>query len=347
MLLFPFSACTNLMTNLYQKKIQDQHGRSFDYLRLAINERCNLRCIYCMSEDRVFPPNQNLLQPNEIKRIIDLVAKMGVTKIRFTGGEPLLHPDIVSFVQYASQNPNIQSVHLTSNATLLKKKVESLVQAGLDGINISIDSFDENNFFAITRRKNQIEKVQRGIQSALRYPISIKLNVVVMHDLNHQEILDFVRYTKDNQLTVRFIELMPFDEQQIWKKGRFFNCDQILTMIKDTYSVLEPLLGTATEHIRFKIPNHMGDIAIIPSYSRNICGTCNRFRITADGKIRNCLYAQSEQDILKLLRSNATDDDIAKVIYSSMLKKHIDGWSAQKEDTVPEKSRTSMSQIGG
>ena len=119
MLLFHASACTNLMTNLMQKKIQDRHGRSFNYLRLAINERCNLRCIYCMSEDRVFPPNQNLLQPNEIKRIIDLVAKMGVTKIRFTGGEPLLHPDIVSFVQYASQNPKIQTLCLKTNQIMI------------------------------------------------------------------------------------------------------------------------------------------------------------------------------------------------------------------------------------
>ena len=209
------------------------------------------------------------------------------------------------------------------------------------------NSFNEDNFFAITRRKNQIKNVQRGIQSALQYPISIKLNVVVMRNLNHQEILDFVKYTKENALTVRFIELMPFDEQQIWKTGRFFHSDKILTVIKEAYSSLEPMLGTATEHIRFKIPNHMGDIAIIPSYSRNICGTCNRFRITADGKIRNCLYAKSEQDILTLLRNNATDDDIAQVIYSSMLKKPIDGWSAQKEETASEKCRTSMSQIGG
>jgi GTP 3',8-cyclase len=329
------------------QKIQDQHGRSFNYLRLAINERCNLRCIYCMSEDRVFPPNHTLLQPDEIKRIIDLVANMGVNKIRFTGGEPLLHPNIVDYVQHASRNPNIKSVHLTSNGSLLHQKIESLVQAGLNGINVSIDSFNEDTFFAITRRKNQLSKIKTGIQKALQYPISIKLNVVVMRNLNHQEILDFVAYTKNHRVTVRFIELMPFDEKQIWKTGRFFQSNRIMEYIAPKYPNIEPLQGSATEHIRFKIPLHKGDVAIIPAYSRNICGSCNRFRITADGKIRNCLYAKTEHDILTLMRSGSNDEDIANVIYSSLFQKLIDGWSAQKEAHSPHKKRTSMSQIGG
>ena len=327
-------------------KIQDRHGRTFDYLRLAINERCNLRCVYCMAEDRVFPPDHTLLQPQEVKRIIDLVAQMGVTKIRFTGGEPLLHPEIIRYIEHASNNPNIHSVHMTCNGVLLQQQIQALVDAGLDGVNISIDSLDEGSFSAITRRKHMLERVKKGIDQALTYPISVKLNVVMMRHLNDQAFLDFIEYTKDHPVTVRFIELMPFDEQQIWKTGRFFHSDQILSLISEHYPHIERTSGTATEHIRCKIPKYQGDIAIIPAYSRNICGSCNRFRITADGKIRNCLYSKTEHDILELLRNQGSDQDIAHMIYNSLSQKHIDGWAAQKEDS-PSNKRTSMSQIGG
>jgi len=325
--------------------IIDRFGRSFNYLRLALNEQCNLRCIYCMPEEGIdFRSEDKLLTTEEIFRLIKLTSKMGVSKIRFTGGEPLLRKDLSELVQFAHQCEGIESVHLTTNGLLLSKRIEELEKSGLSGINISLDTLDTDKFKKITRRDG-LDMVLNSLQKALASNIqSIKLNIVAMRDFNDDELMDFVELTKDNDITVRFIELMPFDSHQIWKTGKFYGADHIVADIKEQVDALKPIDGSRTEHHIFRVNDYKGKVAVIPAYSRSLCGECNRIRITADGKLLNCLYSQDETNLRDAMRTGKTDMIIKEMIYGTMKKKFKDGWEAQKQGND---NRESMTQIGG
>ena len=194
----------------------DQFGRTFNYLRIAINENCNLRCIYCMPEKGIASDKlKNTMNPNEISRILKVSSELGVNKVRFTGGEPLMHPHIISLIEMASRTPRIESVHLTTNAVFLKKMVKELKQAGLQGINISIDTLDMRKYLKMTRR-NTLSQAIEGLEAAISIGIpSIKINAVILRGFNDSEFKDFAELTREHSITVRFSELMPFDAQQI------------------------------------------------------------------------------------------------------------------------------------
>jgi cyclic pyranopterin phosphate synthase len=233
----------------------------------------------------------------EIKRIISLFTQMGISKIRFTGGEPLLREDIPELIRYAKNECKIKQVHLTTNGILLNKYLDQLSRAGLSGINISLDSLRPERFKKITRR-DKLQQVLDNIILAQDSVIpSLKINVVFMRGFNDDELLDFVEFTKTNHLTVRFIELMPFDAHQIWKTGKFYKSEDILNDLKHKVKGLHPITGSNTEHYIFQVDGYLGKIAIIPSYSRNLCINCNRIRITADGCLRNCLYSKEEKSL--------------------------------------------------
>ena len=272
------------------------------------------------------------------------MSNLGVSKIRFTGGEPLIRKDLLDLIQFTSQKTDISSIHLTTNGVLLSKYIKQLVKLGLDGVNISLDTLDKEKFQKITRREG-LDKVLEGLHLAIQSGIkSIKVNVVAMKDFNNDEILDFVELTKFNDITIRFIELMPFDSHQIWKTGKFYRAEQIVNDLKSNYDTLEPITGSSTEHYIFKINDHLGKVAVIPSYTRSLCGDCNRMRITADGNLLNCLYSQSETNIRDAIRNGASDSSIEKLIRGAMHKKLKDGWIAQNQG---KDSRESMTQIGG
>ena len=326
-------------------KIFDHHDREFDYLRLAVNERCNLRCIYCMPEEGVKLLNKDqYLSKLEIKRIISLFTQMGISKIRFTGGEPLLRKDISELIRYAKNECKIEQVHLTTNGIILNKYLDQLSRAGLSGINISLDSLRPERFKKITRR----DKLQQVLDNIILVQDSVipslKINVVFMRGFNDDELLDFVEFTKTNHLTVRFIELMPFDAHQIWKTGKFYKSEDILNDLKHKVQGLHPITGSSTEHYIFQVDGYLGKIAIIPSYSRNLCINCNRIRITADGCLRNCLYSKEEKSLRDLIRKGALDKELKEMVRDSFLTKHKDGWEAQR---VKGNNRESMTQIGG
>ena len=328
-----------------KSSINDQFGRTFNYLRIAVNEHCNLRCIYCMPEEGIhFQTKKRLLKTEEICRIIELMSGMGVSKIRFTGGEPLLRKDLPELIQFANGTDGIESIHLTTNGLLLDKYIKKLENTGLTGINISLDSLNPEKFKKITRRDG-LDLVLNGLKKAIQsYIPSTKVNVVAMRDFNDDELLDFVQLTKENDITVRFIELMPFDSHQIWKTGKFYRAEQIVSDLKNQIGDLIPVEGSRTEHHIIKVKGHKGKVAVIPSYSRNLCGQCNRIRITADGKLLNCLYSKEETNIRDALRNNVTDEGIKKIIWDTMGKKYKDGWKAQSQGN---KNRESMTQIGG
>ncbi len=325
--------------------IKDQYGRTFNYLRIAVNDVCNLRCIYCMPEDgNKFCDKKRLITQNEIYKIINISAELGVNKIRFTGGEPLLHPHIVSFIKMASQTPRIDYVNITTNAIYLNRNALKLKQAGLIGINISLDTLDPKKYALITRR-DLFNYAMEGLKTALLTGfLSVKINVVVLRGFNDNELINFVKLTKNNSITVRFIELMPFDAHQIWKTGKFVSAAHIKQIILKEFSEMMPANGTRTEHYIYQIPGHLGKVAIIPAFSRNLCSGCNRIRITADGKIRNCLFANEEYNLLDKMRNGCSDDELKGILTGTMWKKPLDGWSNQKNY---KKVRKSMSQIGG
>jgi len=222
--------------------------------------------------------------------------------------------------------------------------VEELKYAGLQGINISIDTLDTKKYLRMTRR-NTLNQAMEGLEAAISAGIpSIKINAVVLRGFNDSELKDFVELTRGHSITVRFIELMPFDDHQIWKTGKFMSAQHIKQNLKQYFPNISPADGSRTEHAIYKIPSYKGKIAVIPAFSRSLCGQCNRIRITADGKIRNCLFTRDENDILGLMQGGGTDDDMKTMLVDTMWKKAYDGWEAQNSGI---ETRNSMSQIGG
>ena len=323
----------------------DRYGRLFDYARIALNEKCNLRCVYCMPEEGIkFKPDKDLLSNGEIKRIISLLSDLGVKKIRFTGGEPLLREDIFDLIEYTSVKKKIRSTQLTTNGVLLESVVDRLASSGLNGVNISLDTLKPEKFKLITRRFG-LEKVVNGLDAAIKTKaLNVKLNVVLMRNFNDDELFSFAELTKSKPIVVRFIELMPFDSKQIWKTGKFYGSEEIIGELKNHFPNMSTATGTKTEHSIFNVPGYVGKIAVIPAYSRNLCGACNRIRITADGKILNCLFSNIEHDLKGMLRSNQDNDLIKSKIKNVMLDKMQNGWLAEKSG---EDRRNSMTQIGG
>jgi cyclic pyranopterin phosphate synthase len=338
--------------------ITDGFGRVHDYVRIAVNERCNLRCIYCMPEEGLpFREGEALLSSDEITRVVGALAGAGVTKVRFTGGEPLLRRDLADLIARVTAVPGVESVHVTTNGILLADKAAALRAAGLHGVNVSLDTLDAAKFLQITRRAG-VEKVLDSIREALRVGFdSVKVNVVALRGFNDDEIGAFTDLTRDDPLTVRFIELMPFDAHQIWKRGHFFSAEWIVEALRRRHPELPAASGTRTEEHVFRVPGHAGKVAVIPAYTRSLCPTCSRIRITADGQIRNCLYATDEYPLKQLLRDGGSDADVVALVRRAVAAKRESGWDAQKAAPAPGKGngnpppasegRGSMTLIGG
>ncbi len=334
--------------------LQDHFGRTFDYVRIAITEKCNLRCTYCMPEEGIdFKKGDQLLSCEEILRVIHILATMGIRKVRFTGGEPTIRKDLIELVAGAAQTSGIQSIHLTTNGLLFERHAKALLDAGLSGINFSLDTMDKDKFIRITRRSG-METVLANIRLAqvMGFP-SVKVNNVLMTGFNDDELFAFTELTKDMAITVRFIEFMPFDAHQIWESGEhFYSAEQLGEKIKSFYPGIESAPGTRTEHHIFRAPGYPGKIAVIPAFTRSLCGNCSRIRLTADGNIRNCLYAEHEYGVRELLRCNAGDDEIVAVFRQAYAEKAKDGFAAKKISMVKrinvnDIGRVSMTQIGG
>ena len=334
--------------------LQDQFGRTFDYVRIAVTEKCNLRCTYCMPEEGVdFKRGDQILQADEIIRVIGALARMGIKKVRFTGGEPLVRKDIVKLVDGAANTPGIKAVHLTTNGILFSRYAKNLLAAGLTGVNISLDSLDADKFQRITRRTG-VEKVLDSIRLALDLGFPrVKVNVVLMRGFNEDELPAFCELTKDLAVTVRFIEFMPFDAHQIWESGEHFaSAENMVDRMKTMYPDIMDSSGTRTEHHIFQVPGYAGKIAVIPAFTRSLCGNCSRIRLTADGSIRNCLYSDEEYDLKSVIRTSEGDDSIIDTFRQAFAEKARDGFEAKKRSAVKrinisDIGRVSMTQIGG
>jgi cyclic pyranopterin phosphate synthase len=279
--------------------IMDSYSRKHDYLRISLTDVCNLRCTYCMpNEHYAFMQSERLMQPKEIAAIAATFVSMGIRRIRLTGGEPLARPDFQEILQRLSALP--VTITLTTNGTLLHRHLDHLINAGVTGLNISLDTLSQDKFRLLTRR-DQFIQTMRNILAAVEKGMQVKINVVVMKGVNEEEILDFIGWTKHCPVEVRFIEFMPFDGNK-WSGDQVVSEQEILDIIRSKYRFEaghRPLQSTSNP---YTIPGHAGSFAIISTMSAPFCSGCNRMRLTADGRMKNCLFSKGETDLLSALR---------------------------------------------
>lgn len=301
----------------------DGFHRRIDYLRLSITDRCNLRCRYCMPSQGIPKlKHEEILRYEEIMRVAHIAVRMGMSKIRITGGEPLVRKDLLYLCENISKIPGLSSLSITTNGVLLGRFAESLFSAGIRRINISLDTLKRDKFFSITR-VDCFEEVWRGILAAQKAGISpIKLNTVIMRGTNDDEIEDLARLTVDYPLHVRFIELMPFQSNESLTQSEFVSSDEILERlhaIAPLDHVPGPEGNGPASH--FRLSGAQGTIGIISPISHHFCAECNRLRLTADGKLRTCLFSTEETDLRDLLRDSASDESIIQTIREAIRSK--------------------------
>ena len=293
----------------------DSFDRAHNYLRISLTDNCNLRCFYCMpEEDYEFTPASRLMQPTEIESIASIFVQNGVDKIRLTGGEPLVRKDAAEIIERLAKLP--VDLSLTTNATRLHDFVDVLAKAKVKSLNISLDTLDPDKFNIITRR-NGFQKVIDNIHLMLNRNFKVKINVVVMKGLNDSEIFDFVAWTKELPVQVRFIEFMPFDGNR-WSSNQVFTWKDMLERIEEKYTPLRLQDGIHDTDKKYKIEGHKGSFSVISTMSAPFCSGCNRMRLTADGKMKNCLFSTNETDLLTALRNN---EDLLPLIQESIHSK--------------------------
>jgi cyclic pyranopterin phosphate synthase len=302
----------------------DSFGRVHDNLRISVTDRCNIRCFYCMPETGVeFVDRREILDFEEIERFVRIAVSLGITKLRVTGGEPLVRRDLPVLVERLARIPGIHDLALTTNGVLLPDLAEPLFQAGLRRLNVHIDTLDRERFLRITRR-DDLAKVLEGLEIARRLGYSrIKLNAVAVKNLVEDDIVPLARYARERDFEVRYIEFMPLDAQNLWDRSKVLLADDIIGILSREISPLLPVAdpdprAPATE---YAFQDGIGKVGFIASVSRPFCGNCNRIRLTADGKLRYCLFAIEEDDVKTLMRSGATDDEIAALVRRNLAGK--------------------------
>ena len=320
--------------------MKDLYSRRINYMRISITDLCNLRCEYCMPAEGISKKDhEDMLSLEEIVEIVKAGVKLGIDKVRITGGEPLVRNGIVEFIQMISNIDGIKDIAITTNGILLPKYAESLKKAGLKRVNISIDSLKPDKYKEITRG-GDISKVLKGIEESIRLGLTpVKLNVVAIGGYNDDEIGDFIQLTKDNPIDVRFIELMPIGEASEWGKEKFISNEDIRNKFTE-------LIPTETEKSSpakyYKLPDGVGKVGFINPISNHFCGDCNRLRLTCDGKLKPCLHSNHEIDILEVVKKHP--EKIEDVLRSAIMSK------PEKHDLYEEnheESNRSMFQIGG
>ena len=325
----------------------DNHGRSINYLRLAVTDRCNLRCFYCMPAEGIsYVPKMELLTYEEMERLVRILAEMGISKVRITGGEPFVRRDLVSFLHKLVGVPGIDEVHITTNGVLTTPYVAELKAMGIASVNLSLDTFDRQRFQEITRR-DEFDRVLDCFHALLDHNIPTKINAVVMEGRNTQDIVPLTELTRQYPVSVRFIEEMPFNGKGSHYPVLVWTHRKILDVLKQHYPTIEKIPDSPTStSYNYQIPDHQGTVGIIAAFSRTFCGTCNRIRLTAQGTLKTCLYDQGVMDIKKILREGASDDLIRQAFAQAFRNRAKDGFEAEQQYRQQSVSE-SMSTIGG
>ena len=323
--------------------IIDQFGRVHDYLRISLTERCNLRCFYCMPEEGIaLRPKAEFMRTDEVIRMAETFVDLGVKKIRLTGGEPLVRSDAEQILEKLSKLP--VELAITTNGILVDNFFDTIKASGIRSINVSLDSLSKEKFNFITRR-NDFDKVIANINLLLKENFHVKVNAVVVKGMNEDEIADFVQWTSDKNIHVRFIEFMPFDGNK-WDWGKVVSLDSILAKVRERF-------GEKITRIRdrkndtsknYSVAGFKGTFAIISSVTNPFCDTCNRLRLTADGKIKNCLFSDSETDLLSAMRRG---EDIVQLIREAVWSKKSKLGGITSFENLEKRKNRAMISIGG
>lgn len=298
----------------------DGYGRNIDYARISLTDKCNLRCVYCMPEDKVYENNliNDTLSFNDYKFIINGLSQVGIKKIKFTGGEPLLYPHLIELIKYAHYECNIDDISITTNGIGLNEIAYELKRSGLKSVNISLDSLKSYKYKSITRGGN-LTDVLKSINRCLELGIKVKINCVVIKRFNDDEVYDFIEMANYYPIDVRFIELMPLGEGEYFYENGYFNISNFINDIDELYKI-EDEKGSTTRLYQGKYAK--GRIGIITPISCQFCNTCNRIRITSDGKIKLCLHSNEETDIRYYLNKPMIFKEVLKEIILKKPDKH-------------------------
>ncbi len=323
----------------------DRFGRNIHYLRISLTDHCNLRCVYCMPEEMTFRPNAEMMQDDELLLLVRLFASLGIDKIRLTGGEPTVRAHIVPLVKEIASTPGIRTVTMTTNGILLGKLAKPLKEAGLQRVNISLDTLDPDKFRRLTRW-GTFEQVWEGIRASEEAGLTpIKLNAVVVRGYNEKDVVDLAQLTYEHDWQVRFIEMMPFAGATELQQTQVVTTREMIERIEQALGKLEAVReGELDGEARvYRLPGAKGEVGFISTVSMPFCASCTRARLTADGKLRLCLLREKEVDLLTPLREGATPADLRRLILDGIWQKP---WGhGLAEGSVP--LNRVMSEIGG
>lgn len=325
----------------------DNHGRQINYLRLAVTDRCNLRCNYCMPSEGIdFVQNDRLLSIPELKKVSEILVSQGIDKIRITGGEPFVRKDLMVLLRHLAQLEGLNDISVTTNATLIGPHIDELKQLGITNINVSLDSINRETFERITRRK-QFDTVHDNLIRLITEGFNVRINFIVLEGQNEQDIIPILDVMKHHKVSVRFLEEMPFNGGSKNFNTIKWNYKAILEHIAGTFPNYQKLESPKeSTSINYKIDGHVGTFGIIPSFSRTFCGSCNRLRITATGDVITCLYGKSKANLRDIIREESSEEKVKETILKTIGSRAKTGFEAQNEhsNTVFDNSMTS---IGG
>jgi cyclic pyranopterin phosphate synthase len=329
-----------------REQLVDGHGRTISDLRVSVTDRCNFRCQYCMPADGLpWLERAAVLRFEEIERLVRVFASIGVTDVRLTGGEPLVRRDFPKLVAMLARVDGVHDLSLTTNAYLLERDAAALVQAGINRVNVSIDSLQRDRFFQMTRR-DSLPQVLRGLEVLATHPEvhPIKVNAVALRGFTEQEAIPFAEFARSSAFQVRFIEFMPLDADHAWSQDQVLTGEELRAIIDAVYPLVElPREASATARV-FRFRDGGGEIGFINPVSEPFCSDCNRVRLTADGKLRTCLFSVNETDLREPLRTGASDDEIAALIRDAVWRKELKHRVGEKGFRQPPRT---MSAIGG
>lgn len=326
----------------------DSYGRRIKSMRISITDKCNFRCTYCMpAEGLPWLKKAEILSYEEIERLARVAVSIGIEQIRLTGGEPLVRRDVPELVHKLRQIEGLRSLSITTNGILLKQQAKQLAEAGLTRVNVSLDSLVREKFAQLTRR-DQLDRVLEGLEEVEKYPTihPIKINAVAIHGYSEDEVLDFVRFARNKAYVMRWIEFMPLDADQIWRKEDILTGHEIQQIIEAEYGPLVQITtGDASETARrYTFSDGIGEVGFINPVSEPFCSSCDRIRLTADGQLRTCLFATEETDLRAILRSDADDEQIASTLREAVWHKELKHYIGDKRF---KRANRSMSMIGG
>ena len=330
-----------------KQQMLDRFGRIHTNLRISVTDVCNFRCIYCMPEDMTFMPDVALMTFDEILHLARIFVALGANKVRITGGEPLVRPGVPALIRQLTQLEGLKDISLTTNGIGLIKQAQALYDAGLRRINVSLDTLNEEKFEQMTRRK-VLSRVLEGLKAAHKCGFNpIKINAVAMRGFTDDEIVDLATFARQNDYQLRFIEFMPLDADDVWGRNMYIPGKEIIGKINAVYP-LTPVTqnGEAKSDTaqRYRFSDNGNEVGVISSVSEPFCENCNRVRLTADGKLRTCLFSLTETDLLTPLREGVADDGIAELILNAVEQKEA-GHKINAADFI--KPERNMSRIGG